>query len=616
MIRQARISRPFVCVVVAAVALPAVALAAPELAQLPGKELVLIEQGPVMTAVLYADGREVQVQTEREYRFMVGSDTANLTIDDLREIVLAAKAAEAAAPPIETGSRDALTGLDMILNVTDPPPRAQNALDQVEAYYEAVFLDPVTVTINISFAVLPANVLGWTSSSYTSYILWNDVRNGLIADMDANDVIQDYLPTSTIPVRYNASGTNVTNENTCRFTIANYNATLGSLPGVGATMQFNTIFAWDYDPPDIDPGTYCFQSVAAHEIGHVLGFTSRADVDGNTDINALDIFRFQQSNPAWNPSEYWQFTSTPRTVDSSYLLDDSVSDIITAEYDMTNGDGNQASHFRQQPAPGTYLMDPNLAARETFYPDFMRQADKNMFDAIGWDYPRVLPPTPAPSPHEVLKNRYIAFTPGTGATLAAFQVELTAGPGATGVLGWVGTPWDPSCQNEDGSPLTGSPPCLGEDYVARVVDTRIDRVWPEFVVEVTDCEIVPVGEYALRTILDGEDAGNFHNFSPPLIVQTIPKPDLYWGDTVGQSYGTFWTGPQGVVNVTDLQALLLAIQDLGGPHPSWVDVHGLGPGSPPNFILNVADVQQLKFALQGATFLGSNPEHMNPADCP
>ena len=36
-------------------------------------------------------------------------------------------------------------------------------------------------------------------------------------------------------------------------------------------MTFNSSFLWDYAPPQIDPGAYCFQSVAAHEIGHVLG---------------------------------------------------------------------------------------------------------------------------------------------------------------------------------------------------------------------------------------------------------------------------------------------------------------------------------------------------------
>jgi hypothetical protein len=239
-----------------------------------------------------------------------------------------------------------------------------------------------------------------------------------------------------------------------------------------------------------------------------------------------------------------------------------------------------------------------------------------MFDAIGWDYPRILPPVEPSGPHDVRKNRYIAFAPTSGASTAAYQVEMSSGPGATGIVGWVGTPWDPSCQKEDGTPLMGSPPCLGNDYLARVVDTRVDRVWSEPLIQTGDCEIVPVAEYGVRVILNGDDDTDFLNFSPWFVVRTIAKPDLQWGDTVGQKYGNSWTAPQGVLNVTDLQSLLLAIQDLEGPHPSWVDVHGQGPGSPPNFILNVSDVQQIKFALEGRTFLASNPDHMDPADCP
>lgn len=34
-------------------------------------------------------------------------------------------------------------------------------------------------------------------------------------------------------------------------------------------------------------------------------------------------------------------------------------------------------------------------------------------------------------------------------------------------------------------------------------------------------------------------------------------------------------------------------------HPTWIDLHGLGPGNPPNYILNVSDLTQIKFPLQG-----------------
>jgi len=46
-----------------------------------------------------------------------------------------------------------------------------------------------------------------------------------------------------------------------------------------------------------------------------------------------------------------------------------------------------------------------------------------------------------------------------------------------------------------------------------------------------------------------------------------------------------------------------------------VDLEGLGTGSPPNFIVNVSDIQQVILGLQGKTYT-DNPAQLNPPDCP
>jgi len=348
----------------------------------------------VERSILYADGSEVEVSTETVWRPMCGSDTTNLTVEDLRQIAQLSNEA-AAANPWAGSDQGVVAGgpatFDLIFNITTAlPPGASDAIAAVEKYLEAQFSDPVTVVINVGFAPLAPNVLGSTGSSYTN-ATWPTVRDALQAGMDPSDTIQDYLPvTSTIPVRYNGNSATVTNEDRVFLTRANFRAAIGSVSGTAASMTFSSNFSWDYAPQDgVSFGMYCFQSVFAHEVGHALGFVSGADGRTN-DMEALDIYRFQRSDGIgdYNPDTLTEFSTTARMVDQDApgTDDDVNSDLITLEYQMSDGDPNQASHFRAF-NPGAFIMDPSLSSGETFYPDFYRSADSAMFDAIGWDYP-------------------------------------------------------------------------------------------------------------------------------------------------------------------------------------------------------------------------------------
>ena len=222
---------------------------------------------------------------------------------------------------------------------------------------------------------------------------------------------------------------------------------------------------------------------------------------------------------------------------------------------------------------------------------------------------------PALAPHDARKNRYISFNPNNAETRVAMEVEMTEGPGATGVVGWVGAPYDPSCQNEDGS--SNGEPCEGNDYLARVMDTPQYRSWPEALIHVADCEIVPVATYEIRA------TSNEVAYGAPLEIATILKPGArHYGDVVGQGTGDLlplpgYTPPNGVVNVSDVSGYLLTAQGPSTPstHPTWVDLHGQGDGSPPDLILNVSDLQRIKFGFMGLTYT-ETPEQLDPADCP
>jgi hypothetical protein len=351
---------------------------------------VLFEPGPRETGVLYLDGSLMEVETFSITRYVCGSDLSNRTIDDLRRDVETVRARNAEAQRTLISAAGPRSGLNIVFDVSGSlPAGAADALEAVAQYIESQFTDSMTVTIDFSMQNLGGSVLGYTSATFTSGISYPTVRSGMVNDMDLDDVVQNWLPTgSTVPVRYNGSSSTVTNENRVFFTLANYKATIGSLGGTDAEMVLNTAFLWDYDPSDGVPSNrQCYQSVVAHEVGHVLGFISFADFDPNSDMAAMDLYRFQRTPGAnnYNPSTYEEFQTTPRLVDYNTPNDDHNTDLIVVEYRMSDGDPYQASHFREQ-TPSIGIMDPAQANGETFYPNFYRASDLDVFDAIGWDY--------------------------------------------------------------------------------------------------------------------------------------------------------------------------------------------------------------------------------------
>lgn len=376
------------CVRGLVVAIVLFGLAGPALAHdLPGPTLVLPGKPEVST--LYADGSEVIVETSERWKLVCGSSPAGVTETDLM-VWVARHQMEMEAGPVTVVDSGRDAGLNLVFSLASSvPPEAVPAIAQAEQYLESLFGNAITVTINLSYQDLGGGgVIGATSSSYVNNVSYTISRGGLIAGMDSNDVIQEWLPLgSTIPVRYNGGSSTVTNENVIQWTRANYRAAIGAVSGTAANVIFNTRFPFDYDPSNgISPNQMSFIDVLVHEVGHALGFVSAADWTTTNAVTSLDMFRFQRTGSNYNPATYAQFQTFPRLVDYNVPDDDHVSDIITNEYRMSDGDPYQASHFRQQ-ANRIGLMAPTFAYGETYYPNYFTMADVNMFDAIGWDYP-------------------------------------------------------------------------------------------------------------------------------------------------------------------------------------------------------------------------------------
>ncbi len=367
-----------------------------------------VQQTGVEISTNYVTQERELVPTEWVWRPMCGSDMSQVTAADLRrhaQLRMQTLDSTEGKVVIDTTSRGAPTNFNLIVIADGSVPQA--ALDAIaiaEQYIESQFGDNITVRVNVDFANLGSGVIGQAGSG-RSQVSYATARSGLVNGMDGDDTIQSALPTgSTIGVRYNSLSTTVTNETRVFFNRANFRATIGTLSSsADADLTFNSSFNFDYDPSNGVSGTD-FQSVFIHEVGHALGFTSGADFRFN-DIEALDLYRFPRNdsvenvNNDYDPDTIAEFTARPRfaDLDTSSSQDNQEapanSDLISVEYPMSDGRPNQASHFDEG---FNGIMDPTLGGGQTFFPNFYRDSDLTMFDALGYDVPPAPPAEFAP----------------------------------------------------------------------------------------------------------------------------------------------------------------------------------------------------------------------------
>jgi hypothetical protein len=271
-------------------------------------------------------------------------------------------------------------------------PAALAAFERAAAQWEARFSDPITVTINADFADLGNPSIIGQSSSVLLQGPFDLIRDQMVADADADDAIVASLPSAadfaaSMPAGFSLSGNVIGSKASLK---AVGFAGLDDDFGVSdATITFNDIFAFDLDASDgVDPGTIDLETVAAHEIGHALGFLSYVDgIDGSiggvVSPTMLDLFRFAERGA--NPSTAARFTKSARSAipGKAEVFDDveSESPLSTGVF---GGDGRQASHWKDDVLTGSFigLMDPTLASA-TIEP--ITPADQRALDVIGYD---------------------------------------------------------------------------------------------------------------------------------------------------------------------------------------------------------------------------------------
>ncbi len=260
--------------------------------------------------------------------------------------------------------------------------------------WQNVLGDSITLNINIDMASLGTGILG-SAGSNSYYSGFNTIRDLVSGGADTGSAAEaatlGYLPTGSqfsayVPTGFDLPGfMEATRANLLALGVPQ--SSLGGLGTSDGTITFSTNFAWDYDNSDgVTPGTHSFESVATHEIGHILGFSSEVDYadyvlnqggTGSLYPRPLDLFRFSAGSV---PTTTSQFTNNSRdlmpggTDYFSYI--DGTIQMSTGRY---NGDGQQASHWKD--SLGLGIMDPTLATGEI---SLIGSNDLMAMDLIGW----------------------------------------------------------------------------------------------------------------------------------------------------------------------------------------------------------------------------------------
>jgi len=282
--------------------------------------------------------------------------------------------------------------------------QARAGFEAAAGIWSSLFTDNVTIRLDVGFRALGSGILGQTGSSRVD-LSYSSVRSALASGAtsaeDASSVAS--LPTgSTVSFRSNERGNCTTgvncrpiasgsrtldNDNTRDNNFLAVNTTTGKALGLrsdngtrDASVTFSTAFSWDFDSSNgISSSFYDFVGIAAHEIGHALGFVSGVDlVDANIGAtgldsiawgSVLDLFRYKGTNRDW---------TVGGTACTS--VDAGASCVANMSTGVSSGDGRQASHWKDNLGIG--IMDPTASRGE-----FLQVSEEDLigFDIMGWD---------------------------------------------------------------------------------------------------------------------------------------------------------------------------------------------------------------------------------------
>ncbi|WP_197422436.1 NF038122 family metalloprotease [Phenylobacterium sp. CCH12-B4] len=289
---------------------------------------------------------------------------------------------------------------------------AQLGFQVAAKYWESVFTNDATIRLDVGYSNLGPGILGSTGSTLYQFLDISDYQtllslnatSALDATAVANlsplsgtgsvDVLVPGYLTGTSGIDVDAAPRTAPDgeaiSNTMAISTANLKALVGDFgyAGPDAEILFSNQFAFDFDPRDgITPGTFDFIGVAVHEIGHALGF-----------ISGVDDFDYSNGYAGSDVDDYWwgysldMFRySAPGQLDwtvgteSYFSIDGGVTNLGNFSTGSQNGDGWQASHWKEPDVACTDflgIMNPYICRG---LEDSVTALDLALFDAIGWN---------------------------------------------------------------------------------------------------------------------------------------------------------------------------------------------------------------------------------------
>jgi hypothetical protein len=311
-----------------------------------------------------------------------------------------------------------VSALNINLNPTaGMDPNAIAGFQSAANYWQSVLIDDADVNINIDFTALDPGVLGQASSTTQSFSVFdyfkalrNDATSPTDATATANlQTLSEAGGLTYATQIYNSeteamewgidnddSGNNrVLNLNTANIKALDPDLLGGNVDDPDASITFSSEFSWDFDNSDgIDAGKQDFVGVAIHEIGHSLGFTSGVD----TVDYVIDHPQSLENLRVWSGLDMFRYSAQGALdlsagADSYLSIDGGETNLAPFSTGSSNGDGHQASHWKDNQITGIQLgiMDPT--ALPAGNANEVTDLDLQAFDIIGWD----LAPVPEPS---------------------------------------------------------------------------------------------------------------------------------------------------------------------------------------------------------------------------
>lgn len=279
--------------------------------------------------------------------------------------------------PLRTSQQQ--TGLRIILRATpqlEQFPQAKAAFLRAAQTWERLIRNPITIVLDVDFGPTrfgqpyPQGVIGSTrSQEIGSQNVYPDVRTQLLRGASPQETaVYNALPQGQVPTDLGPTAAVFAPSAVFRALglispVADPDgerSRFGDPPSIG----FNSNFPFDFNPDDgIDPDKIDFDATVVHEIGHALGFTSlvgsrELDPSAPVAVSVWDLFRFR-------PGVTLETFSTRQRILSSggeqiFFAGPPELPLSTGRPDGSGGDGQQASHWKDDALTGQYIgiMDP------------------------------------------------------------------------------------------------------------------------------------------------------------------------------------------------------------------------------------------------------------------